>query len=169
MHTRMVALHLGVSCPPDDAGFVGMALARYMFYPQWVFVFSSVLALIDDRLYFVIASLLTYTLLSLYADFVSRQLGMEIEYCGVSFNAIPESQFVSSMTFTIVVAIGFLRDRVKFGYITGLLAWTAPFLYMAATLYTGFFTPMLLFANVLMSILAAAFFVSIYYATNNTL
>lgn len=162
-------IHFGLSCAPEGAGALGVALARYMFYPQWVFVFSYVLALIDDRTYFVFATFLVYTFLTFYTDFLSGVIEEKVYFCGTERFAVPDSHFVPSMSFTITVAVGFVRDKVSFGWITGFLAWTAPFLYMASTLYTGYFTPWLLFANVCISVCVSGCFILMYYVCNNSL
>lgn len=165
-------ISFGFACVPDDAGIVGCAVAYFMFYPCWLIVFNWLVSMIDDRKYFFFASWLVLSFAYVYADAFSQALEVERpapfdwELCRTTRYATPDAQFVSSIAYTLVVAVGLWRDKHRFGVLQAAVAYSTPLIYIIATVYTGYLSIGQMLLNLGISVASAAFFVWVYGDTN---
>lgn len=120
----------GVACFDDTQHPIMQFLAYFLLTPNWVFVFNSVIGIIDNDIFFFLASnaIMTgffYYLLGIsHALQVSRPAGFDHEFCAVSEFVLPEPGFVCTMTYVFVVGTGIVFDRNvrrKLGYATRVL------------------------------------------------
>lgn len=162
-------ISFGFACLPDDAGLVGGFVATYMFLPQWLFIFSSVVGLADPRKYFVWASWLILVGGLHYLDSLAVSVGQErplaydADLCRVSRFAVPDAQFVTTIAYALTVFYGLWRDGKSFGVIDGTLVYTAPLLYSAATVYTGYLSFAQLAINLVLATLLGVLFILLYH------
>ena len=161
-------ISFGFACVPDDAGFFGMLLGYFMFYPYWLVVFNWLVGMIDSRRYFFAASWIFLTIGFYYFESFSQALLVErparydYELCRTHRYAVPDSKFISSVAYTIVVAFGLYRDHHRFGWLRGVVAYATPVLYVAATVYTGYLSLGQMATNLVVSLVTAAAFMLVY-------
>lgn len=164
-------IYYGVSCQPTDLDELGKLVAHFGFFPTWTLLFNSFLSLIDDDLYFFIASNSLLLLVYGYMHIVAQRLGVErpsaydYELCSTTQYAFPDPTFVSTMAYTIVITIGLYfdaRTRRQMSWLRILTLLGAVVLYCASTLLTGYFYLWQFVANSLLAALVAALFVFVY-------
>lgn len=160
-------LSLISTCVTPGDSYLSLALAKYMYFPVYVFVFNSVMPLIDNRRYFSLASWILLIFLWQYCRILGEalQTRQHIACHAKHARSFPDPDFVTSMAFTAAVAFGFHRDNIRFnGIILQILAYTSPFLYTIACIRTHYFvTPVELYCNLFAAALFAVVFVGISY------
>lgn len=158
----------GFSCMPSDASFAGSALASFMFFPQYVFVFAYAVAVVDRNYFFVFASWIflgftVYYMGSLAEAIASeRPTGYDWQRCRTSQYAVPDASFVSTFSYAIAVLYGLWRDGIRFALLSSLVFYVAPALYVAATIYTRYFEPWQALVNVGISATVTAAFAFLF-------
>ena len=163
-------ISFGKACVPDDASFFGFFISGMMFYPYWLIVFNWIVGMIDERRYFFFASWIILTAGFHYLNSLSAIVGIERPesydpfLCGATQFAFPDPLFVTSISYTLVTAIGLFRDGHRFGLINGTIAYSTPALYAIATVYTGYLSASQAAANLVVAVVTAAFFIFVYQA-----
>ena len=161
-------ISFGFACVPDDAGYIGLFVSYFMFYPYWLIVFTWLVSMIDSRRYFFFASWAILTFLFYYLEafsqvfMIERPEGYDWEFCRMKQYAFPDSKFVSSISYTLSVGLGLFRDHHRFGWLQGFIAYATPILYTIASVYTGYLSVGQMLANLVVSILTAAGFIVLY-------
>jgi len=175
----MKALFPIVTCEHDNASaFEHTLLTLFGFFPYKVLVFSAVVTLLDSSVYLIVSTFVLSTLLYGYVELVgraalvARPAEYDIETCGGSPNALPDTLFVSTMIYVFSVAFGIGTHRVFAGRVS---AWRAvtlaslPVGYCVTTLVTHYFNWWQLAANLAISAALAVGYWFVYWRLQHLL
>lgn len=150
----------GLACYDDSLPYIYALLAFFEFYPAWIAVFNGVFALINNDVYFFLASNLVLTLMYFYLLAISnaaqspRPSVYDCELCGCDLYAFPDARHVSVMSYTIVVVYGLLNSTETRRRISFFFRFSATFsviLYNIALWANGYFFLWQLLANLALS------------------
>lgn len=163
----------GVACyDANQSSPIYYHLAFFEFLPQWLFVFNSMLAVIDNDLYYLLASKFTFVFYYYYLLALSlairspRPVGYDHVLCKASEFALPDATYVSTLSFVFIVGAGFLLDRrmrSRLGFVTRLLLLCVVALYGVSLWRNRYFSGAQLILNTLIAAASSGIFLYTYW------
>lgn len=163
----MERIFSGIACRIPGEGTLTDIVTYFGLFPAWVLAFNASMGLIDNDIYFLFASKCVLYSVYVYCNILSgairstRPHVYDHELCGATEYAFPDPLFVSTISYTFVVAVGLYMEK-KVGVARLVLLFASVVLYCWALLLTRHFYAWQLFCNLLFSAVTSISFLLSY-------